>query len=86
MNQKNLKQLNPINIINIKEYLSPFNYLLDNPRVDVWIDSYENTSYTILDVSNYNGLSRIEYTSMDSDYKQRNVWKDAIKKWANTYK
>ena len=67
-------------IINVKEYLSPFHYLLDNPRVDVWIDSDENTSYTILDVSNYNGLSRIEYTSMDSDYKQQNVWKDAIEK------
>ena len=77
---KKSKATESYQIINIKEYLSPFNYLLDNPRVDVWIDSYENTSYTILDVSNYNGLSRIEYTSMDSDYKQQNVWKDAIEK------
>ena len=64
-------------IINIKEYLAPFDNILENSRVDIWEDADGNTTYTLIEVFYKDGMRAI-FTQMDSDFEVTNVWEDLI--------
>ena len=66
-------------IVNLKEYLIPYEDILDNPQVEVWKDSNGDISYYLIEVSDYGEEGfLIIYTKMNSNLEQIQVWEDHI--------